>query len=79
MKSLIAPHDGRHINDEVLGVIVGFAGSGTHAKKEFLKTSLVQKGDFIKAQGQDPWAGRAAPCVCILNLFIVSSGFWCRL
>ena len=30
------------------------------AKKEFLKTSLVQKGDFIKAQGQDLWAGRAA-------------------
>ena len=30
------------------------------AKKEFLKMSLVQKGDFIKAQGQDPWAERAA-------------------
>ena len=25
--------------------------------KEFLKMSLVQKGDFIKAWGQDPWAG----------------------
>ena len=25
-------------------------------KKEFLKMSLVQKSDFIKAQGQDPWA-----------------------
>ena len=24
-------------------------------KKEFLKTSLVQKDDFIEAQGQDPW------------------------
>ena len=31
------------------------------AKKEFLKTSLVQKGDFIKAWRQDPWAGRAVP------------------
>ena len=30
------------------------------AKKVFLKTSLVQKGDFTKARGQDPWAGRAA-------------------
>ena len=30
------------------------------AKKEFLKKSLVQKGDFIKAWGQDPWAERAA-------------------
>ena len=30
------------------------------AKKEFLKMSLVQKSDFIKALGQDPWAGRAA-------------------
>ena len=29
-------------------------------KKEFLKMSLVQKGDFSKAWGQDPWAGRAA-------------------
>ena len=33
------------------------AGSGLEpmAKKEFLKMSLVQKGDFIKAGGQDPW------------------------
>ena len=30
------------------------------AKKEFLKMSLVQKGDFIKAQGLDLWAERAA-------------------
>ena len=30
------------------------------AKKEFLKMSLVQKGDFIKAWGQDLWAERAA-------------------
>ena len=31
------------------------------AKQEFLKTSLVQKGDFIEAWGQDPWAEKAAP------------------
>ena len=30
------------------------------AKKEFLKMSLVQKGDFIKTRGQDAWAGIAA-------------------
>ena len=30
------------------------------AKKEFLKTSLVPKGDVIKARGQDPWVGKAA-------------------
>ena len=30
------------------------------AKKEFLKTSLVQSGDFIRAQEHDLWAGRAA-------------------
>lgn len=29
------------------------------AKKEFLKTSLVQKSGFIKARGQDPRAERA--------------------
>ena len=44
-----------------LGVVVGFMGSGADAKKEFLKTSLVQKGDFIEAWGQDPWAEKAAP------------------
>ena len=38
----------------------GLWGPEMTAKKEFLKTSLVQKGDFIKAWGQDPWAGRAA-------------------
>ena len=30
------------------------------AKKESLKTSLVQKGDCIKAREQDLWAERAA-------------------
>ena len=43
--------------------MTGFWGDGGQglelkAKKEFRKTSLVQKGDFIKALGQDPWAGR---------------------
>ena len=39
----------------------GFSrGPEPTAKNESLKTSLVQKGDFIKARGQDPWAGRAA-------------------
>ena len=31
----------------------GSRGLELTAKKEFLKTSLVQKDDFIKAQGQD--------------------------
>ena len=43
-----------------LGVTVGFVGAEPTTKKEFLKTSLVRKGDFIEAQEQDPWAGRAA-------------------
>ena len=34
----------------------GSRGLELTAKKEFLKTSLVQKDDFIKAHGQDPWA-----------------------
>lgn len=34
-------------SDEVLGVVVGFVGSGTDGQ-EFLKRSLVQKGDFFK-------------------------------
>ena len=41
-----------------LGWQWGSWGLEPMAKKEFLKTSLVQKGDFMKAQGQDPWAGR---------------------
>ena len=40
------------------GVIGG--GLELTVKKEFLKKSLVQKGEFIKAQGQDLWAERAA-------------------
>ena len=43
---------------------MGFWGDGgcpePMAKKEFLKTPLVQKGDFIKAHLQNPWAERAA-------------------
>ena len=39
---------------------MGFWGDGgcpePMAKKEFLKTPLVQKRDFIKAWEQDPWA-----------------------
>ena len=40
------------------GVIGG--GLELTVKKEFLKKSLVQKGEFIKAQGQDLWAESAA-------------------
>ena len=36
--------------DEVLGVTVVLVGPELMSKK----------GDFIEAQGQDPWAGRAA-------------------
>ena len=32
----------------------GGGGSELRAKKEFLKTQLVQKSDFLKAGGQDP-------------------------
>ena len=32
----------------------GLWGLEPMAKKEFFKMSLVQKGDFIKAWGQDP-------------------------
>lgn len=39
-------------------------GSRGHVNKEFLKSSLMQKGGFIKAWGLDPWAGRAAQPVC---------------
>ena len=39
--------------DQTAPVWWGFRGLELTAKKEFLKTSLVQKGDFIKARGQD--------------------------
>ena len=41
-----------------VGELVGGVRSG--ANELILEKSLVQKGDFMKAWGQDPWAGRAA-------------------
>ena len=38
-------------------MIVGFRAYG---QERILEDTFVQKGDFIKAQGQDPWAERAA-------------------
>ena len=35
-------------------------GLGTDGQERILESSLVQRGGFIKAQGQDPWAERAA-------------------
>ena len=54
-----------HVNVEFLSnnaivlylILMGFwndGGSMLTAKKQFLKMYLVQKGDFMKAQGQDP-------------------------
>ena len=40
-----------------VGKTLGFEDDG---QERILETSLMQKGDFIKAQGQDPWAERAA-------------------
>ena len=39
-----------------------FVGTRSRAddQERILETSLVQNGSFIKAQGQDRWAGRAA-------------------
>ena len=31
-----------------------------NGQERILEMSLVQKGDFIKARGQDPWTERAA-------------------
>ena len=33
---------------------------GANSQERILETSLVQKGGFIKALGQDPWTERAA-------------------
>ena len=33
---------------------------GGNNQERILETSLVQKGSFIKAWGQDPWAERGA-------------------
>jgi len=38
--------------------MLGFEADG---QERILETSLVQKGDFIKAQGQDQWIETAAP------------------
>ena len=36
--------------------------SGANDQERILEVSLVQKGDFIKAREQDPWAeGAGAP------------------
>lgn len=34
-------------------------GFRAHGQERILETSSVQKGGFIKAQRQDPWAERA--------------------
>ena len=41
-----------------LGVVLG---SRAHGQERILEVSSGQKGGFIKAQGQDMWAGRAVP------------------
>lgn len=41
-----------------VGKMLGFEDNG---QERILETSLVQKGGFIKAQGQAPGAGRVAP------------------
>ena len=35
-------------------------GLEANSQERFFEIPLVQKGGFIKAQGQDPWAERAA-------------------
>ena len=47
------------IHEDDVGLEWPCCGLEPMAKKEFLRL-LVQKGDFTKAQGQDPWAERAA-------------------
>ena len=44
------------INSDV-GKMLGFEADG---QEKILEMALVQKGGFIKAQGQDPWAKRGA-------------------
>ena len=39
---------------------VGGVRSRVDGQEIILETSLVENGAFIKAQGQDPWAERAA-------------------
>ena len=42
-------------------------------QERILETSLVQNGGFIKTQGQDPWAGRAALGLQLVTDYIVPS------
>ena len=41
-------------------MIVGLTRSAADGQERIFEDVLVQKADFIKAQGQDPWAERAA-------------------
>ena len=43
-------------------------------QKEFSKMSLVQKGDFIKARGQDPWTERVALGLRVAGFILQSWG-----
>ena len=38
----------------------GMLGFGADGQERILETTLVQKGGFIRAPRQDPWAERAA-------------------
>ena len=40
--------------------------SGANGQERILKTSSVQKGNFIKAKREDRWAERAATASCCL-------------
>ena len=42
-----------------VGERFGGMRSGANNQERILDMSLVQNDGFIKAQGQDPWAGRA--------------------
>ena len=53
--ALPSPHDTPFWN--VLGRLVG---SRAGSQESLLETTSVQNCGFINAQGQDPWAGRAA-------------------
>ena len=47
----------RHDMDFDVGKMLAFEANG---QERILERSLVQKGDFTEAQGQEPWAERAA-------------------
>lgn len=46
-------------------------GFEANSQKTIPETSLVQKGDFIKALGQDSWAERAALRSCGIAHYIL--------